>query len=227
MKKEVQKLCLMAMKGILSVGISLGVLAPGSVFGEFYVAGMGGYVVPNGFNNTQFEFAPDDGHTFDLKLENSAMGGGKIGYYFPSWEWVGVGIETEGVFAWPNLKEQTVMGSGCQCYLFTAKREIQVITWGINALARYPGKRIQPYVGAGLGVFFASESIQGYPLSTDNWVPGLNFLAGVRGFVTDHLALFAEYKYNRATFTLGSLKGDYSANIAAGGLSFHFNVDPL
>ena len=227
MKKEVQKWCLMAMKGIVSVSISLGVLAPGSVLGEFYVAGMGGYVVPNGFNNTQFEFAPDDGHTFDLELENSAMGGGKIGYYFPSWEWVGVGVETEGFFAWPNLKEQTVMGSGCQCYLFTAEREIQVITWGINALARYPGKRIQPYVGAGLGVFFASESIHGYPLSTDNWVPGLNFLAGVRGFVTDHLALFAEYKYNRATFTLGSLKGDYSANIAAGGLSFHFNVDPL
>ncbi len=227
MKKEVQELCLMAKKGIVSVVILLGGLAPSLVFAEFYVAGMGGYVVPNGFNNTQFELAPVGGGTFDLELENSAMGGGKIGYYFPSWEWVGVGIETEGVFAWPNLKEQTVMGSGCQCSLFTTERDIQVITWGINALVRYPGKRIQPYVGAGLGVFFASESFKGFPLSADNWVPGLNFLAGVRGFITDHLALFAEYKYNRATFNLGFLKGDYSANIAAGGLSFHFNVDPL
>lgn len=229
MKHVFHRLCLIVMMGMASMGLSLGAFAPGSVFAEFYLAGMGGYTAPNDFTDTQVQLGPDDGSRFDLELENSAMGGGKIGYYFPSWEWVGVGVETEGFFTWPNLKEQTVTGSGCHnctSTLFTPAQNMQVITWGINALLRYPGKRIQPYVGAGLGVYFAEQSFGRVSIS-DNWVPGVNLLAGVRGFITDHIALFAEYKYNRATFNFGFLEGDYSANIGAGGISFHFNVDPL
>jgi opacity protein-like surface antigen len=44
-------------------------------------------------------------------------------------------------------------------------------------------------------------------------------------FATDHLALFAEYKYHRASFTLPTAIGfeaDYSANLFMGGVSYHF-----
>jgi hypothetical protein len=39
------------------------------------------------------------------------------------------------------------------------------------------------------------------------------------------VALFAEYKYNRASFSFPNaigLEADYSANIFMGGLSYHF-----
>lgn len=115
---------------------------------------------------------------------------------------------------------------------------LRVITWGFNALLRYPGKRFQPYLGAGLGLFFAEvESDIPGPSLSDDWIPGLNLLAGVRGFVIESIALFAEYKFNYAklnleterfnffeysTVTFGT-KGTYSTNMIVGGLSFHFN----
>ena len=93
---------------------------------------------------------------------------------------------------------------------------------------------LQPYVGAGIGVFFAhTNGFGGGNSSSDNAVPGFNGLAGVRYFLTEHVALFGEYKYNRATFNFdnvgaagpgaaGGLRGDYSVHNIVGGLSFHF-----
>jgi opacity protein-like surface antigen len=88
---------------------------------------------------------------------------------------------------------------------------------------------LQPYVGAGIGVFFAhTNGIGGMNSASDNAVPGFNGLAGVRYFMTEHIAVFGEYKYNRATFNfdrvsaLGGLSGDYSVHNVVGGLSFHF-----
>ena len=214
---------------MLTIGLTTNFLTPSSAKAEWYVAGMGGYSMPNDLTNTEFDFGPFEGTTFDLDLENSAMGGGKVGYYFPNWKYVGLGVETEGFFTWPNITQQEAKGMGGRCStctLFEPGAEWEVTTWGINAVARYPGKRLQPYVGAGLGIFFAKESFGRVSISK-NWVPGLNVLAGVRGFVTPAIALFAEYKYNRATFNLGFLKGDYSTNMAVGGLSVHFDADTL
>jgi opacity protein-like surface antigen len=94
---------------------------------------------------------------------------------------------------------------------------------------------LQPYVGAGLGVFFAhTNGFGGNSSSSDNAVPGFNGLAGVKYFVTEHVAIFGEYKYQRATFnfdnvgsalgpgTAGGLHGDYSVNSVVAGLSLHF-----
>ena len=100
---------------------------------------------------------------------------------------------------------------------------LRVLTWGINAVVRYPGKIFQPYAGVGLGMFFAEAKFQGQ--SGNDTAPGLNALAGLRVFATNHIALFAEYKYHRATFTFPTAIGfeaDYSANMFMGGLSYHF-----
>lgn len=87
--------------------------------------------------------------------------------------------------------------------------------------------RLQPYAGVGLGVFFANLSGNGIDAS-DNAVPGLNVLGGARYYFTERVAVFAEYKYNRATFEFeqnvlgGGAKGDYNINHVVGGLSLHF-----
>jgi hypothetical protein len=88
--------------------------------------------------------------------------------------------------------------------------------------------RLQPYAGVGLGLFFAEASNNGTS-SSDNAVPGFNGLAGLRYYFTEHVAMFAEYKYNRATFNFDNagqtgrtLNGDYSVSNVVGGLSLHF-----
>ena len=203
----------------------LGVLLiPSNSAAEMYAAGMVGYTAPNDLTNIQGTGAASGISLSDLELKSSVAYGGKIGYFFPGVNWLG--IETELYNTTPHVKQQSVTASGfgVTVPLGTAPGfNLRVLTWGINAVARYPGKMFQPYAGVGLGVFFAEAKFQGQ--SESDTAPGLNALAGMRLFATDHLALFAEYKYNRATFNLPNVIGfeaDYSANIFMGGVSYHF-----
>ncbi len=217
---------------VLSLSLTFGLpLIHSNANAELYIGLMGGGAFPNDLSEVQGKGALAGISYQDLDLKTSGMLGGKLGYYFPKVKWLGV--ETEIFYARPSFENQTVSGTGapCPCSLTTGGTTLDVVTWAINGLVRYPGKKFQPYAGLGLGIFFADLSL-GTGSSTDNGVPGLNALLGARYLVTPHFALFAEYKYNRATFTfersvvtgggLGDLKGDYSTNIFAVGLAYHF-----
>lgn len=199
-------------------------LLPSHSAAEPYVAGMVGYTAPNDLTNIQGTGVASGVSLSDLALKDSVAYGGKVGYFFPGVNWLGV--ETELYNTTPHVKQQSATASGFGISVPTGTLpgfNLRVLTWGINAVVRYPGKTFQPYAGVGLGVFFANASFQGQ--SDSDTAPGLNALAGLRMFVTDNLALFAEYKYNRATFNLPNAIGfeaDYSANIFMGGVSYHF-----
>ena len=214
-KKEMFLNCMVAIVSAL--------LIPGIGQAEVYFGAMGGYSIPNDFSDvtTQGRF-PDD-PLADASLGNAAMVGAKAGAYLPGYDWFG--FETEGYFTDPKFSG--VVPQGAQ----EVDANLQVITWGFNALIRYPGERFQPYVGAGFGLYFAEidTDLPGSDLS-QNWVPGFAFLGGFRGFVTNSLALFVEYKYNQATFDLRTtvfdlpfgFEGTYTNNIIAAGLAWHF-----
>jgi opacity protein-like surface antigen len=198
-------------------------LFPSHSAAEPYVAGMVGYTAPNDLTNVQGAGGASGLSISDLDLKSSVAYGGKVGYFFPGANWLGV--ETEVYNTTPHVKQQpaTVSAFGASSSGIVPGFNLRVLTWGINAIVRYPGKTFQPYAGVGLGVFFANATFQGQ--SDSDTAPGLNALAGIRMFATDHLALFAEYKYNRATFNLPNAIGfeaDYSANIFMGGVSYHF-----
>lgn len=199
-------------------------LLPSQSSAEMYVAGMLGYTSPNDLSNVKGTGGASGFSLSDLALQNSIAYGAKLGYFFPQVNWLG--IETELYNTHPNVKQQpiTVSGLGISVPAGTQPGfDLRVLTWGINAVVRYPGKTFQPYAGVGLGVMFAEAKFQG---QTDrDTAPGLNALAGIRFFATDHLALFAEYKYNRASFTFPNaigIEANYSANHFMGGVSFHF-----
>jgi hypothetical protein len=183
-------------------------------------------------------------------LNDSGIYGLKIGYFMPDrLNWLG--FEVEGFNTSPNVKPLTGPGG-----IAVPGASLRVTTLAFNAIIRgkfacgpsrnEPSRRttteshrdaygdredvfcpLQPYVGAGLGVFFAhTNGFGGQSSDSDNAVPGFNGLAGVRYFMSEHIAVFGEYKYNRATFTFdntaGGLSGVYSVHNIVGGLSFHF-----
>jgi len=203
---------------------------PSPDHGDFYVAGFAGFTSPNDFSSVTATGAGTGIGVSNLALQSSLMYGAKVGYFFPTINWLGV--EAEVFNTNPNLKQQSVTFSvpGATASTVLPGADIRVLTTAFNVILRYPGAVFQPYAGIGLGVFFAEARDLGTLRGSvsDNWVPGLNALAGARFFLTKNIALFAEYKYNRATFTfdnvlLGAgLNGVYSANIFAGGVSFHF-----
>lgn len=203
---------------------------------EFYVAGQGGISLPGSFTNVE-GLGPGVGgagyKSSDFDLANSVLFGAKVGFFFPRLNWLG--IEGEYFHTNPHIKQQssTLTAPNGQQFLLAGKpgAHVSMSTGAINVIARYPGKRFQPYVGVGLGMYGASvssnqvQTLNNQPLSASDFSFGLNALAGVRYFLTKHVALFGEYKYNKASFQFegnAQFKADYSASNIVGGISFHF-----
>jgi hypothetical protein len=188
--------------------------------------------------------------TSDLDLENSPIFGGKTGYFFSNQGFSWLGIETEIFTTEPSIKQQLVRTNqditfisgtppvlpcpsppskvcsyqeNLRGNLTITKSSIRIITFALNAVARYPGKTFQPYASVGVGAFYimGSDLFDGSQV-----VPGLNASVGSKWFVTSEWGLFLEGKYNRAGFSnldaVYGLNGTYSTFHLVGGVAYHF-----
>jgi len=196
---------------------------------EAYIAGQFGFTIPNSLSNNNITSAGVTGASFsDLDLKNSFLFGAKLGYYSRSVRWFGV--ETEVFSTTPHIKQQnvTVTGPFGSAVTDFPGEYFRVTTWAINLVARYPGKRLQPYAGIGPGVFFARIKDSQTGESQSNTRVGLNTQLGLRYFLARHVALFGEWKYNYARFgfkektNLDGFDSTYSANSFVFGISYHF-----
>jgi opacity protein-like surface antigen len=194
---------------------------------EMYVGGQVGWSFPNDFTNVEGTKNLTGIGLSDLKLQNNLIYGAKLGYFFESLKWFGV--ETEVFNATPHQKQQTttVTAPGVSVPVDVEGSLIRVTTWAFNAVLRYPGEQFQPYIGAGVGVFFAHTD------GASDTAIGFNGLAGAKYFFTKNVAAFAEYKYQRASLEFAGnvpgfgptgIKGDYSANSIVGGVAYHFDA---
>ena len=157
----------------------------------------------------------------DYDLQNSIAFGAKIGY-FPGHSWYG--IELEALHTTPHIK-QLDLGPGAQ----DPGIYMRVTTVGVNFIARYPGRTLQPYLGAGIGAAIAHIGDTATVRSDSDVATAWNVLVGLRAFVTPKIAVFGEYKYVGATLKfdqafgdLGGFSGNYRAQHLLGGLSYHF-----
>jgi len=160
----------------------------------------------------------------NLDHDPSVAYGGKVGYFFESLPWLGG--EIEGYSSTPDMKQQaatiTIPNVGNLPTTFT-KTDLRVTVIGFNALVRYPHPTVQPYLGAGLGIFIAD-----FPGQQTKAEPGLNGLAGVRLKITEHVGVFVEYKYNRTTLSFDQTAAalgfemTYQAHHGMFGVSYHF-----
>jgi opacity protein-like surface antigen len=222
---------------------------------ETYLAGFGGYTFGSKLDDVEGTGFLSGLNLDGRDLSDSAVYGGKLGHFFGDrMDWLGV--EMEAFNTTPHVDQRgQVPGShfrvttlafnligrlkfGCEMKTERTEtrtdREIRFAQPERERRieTRYEREfcRLQPYAGVGLGLFFANLSTNGNSVS-DNAVPGLNALAGIRFYFTERIAVFGEYKYNYAVFeasTDGPLggaagfKADYQANHIVGGLSFHF-----
>lgn len=199
---------------------------------DWYVSAQAGITVPQDIEKVEGAGGGAGVSVTDLELQTSIMYGGKLGVFFPGkFNWLG--IEGELFNANPHLKQQTVTTTTSSGTTTGSNpgAHLRVTTAAINAMIRYPGKKFQPYVGAGIGTFWfrLSDSTGFSDIETN---VGFNGLAGVRYFFMDKFSVFTEYKYNYArikfTDTIPGastvrLEGDYTAHHFVGGISFHFD----
>jgi opacity protein-like surface antigen len=229
-----KSVCRWTLSGILA---GIFILTSATAQSEFYVAGQGGSSFPGSFSNVEgigLGFGGAGFKSSDLDLATSPLYGAKVGYFFPRLNWLGV--EGEYFYTNPHIKQQpnsitTPSGQVLTRLGDKPGAHTRMSTAAFNIVVRYPGKRFQPYVGAGLGMYWARiagseiQTINNQPLAASDFSLGLNALVGARYFLTKHVALFGEYKYNKASFQFESnaqFKADYSASNLVAGISLHF-----
>lgn len=178
---------------------------------ETYVAGMVGYTVASDTSqgtvtDPQNVGLPAGTTISGVNLNNSLMYGMKLGHYFNSVPWLGV--EIESFMTTPQRPAQdltlSVPGGGS----FTVQEPgatNRVIVVSPNLLLRYRAGSFEPYIGVGPGVFFLHQeqlTSSGTNYSQSNTRFGLNTQVGLRYRMTEHWALFGEWKFNYAKINL-------------------------
>jgi hypothetical protein len=165
---------------------------------DSYVAIFGGMNFSAGFRNNDLTVMGLQGTGSNLSSDPGFLGGLKVGSYFGNSPF---GIEAEGYYSQLSVPTQTgvVSGGGVAVPLVWNGGTGHVWTTAANLLVRYPGAKIQPYVGVGGAFVYYWDSFRSAT------APGLNLLAGVRAKITDDISLFGEFKYLYARMTLGNL----------------------
>jgi len=203
--------------GFLAAWLSIATFGmSGSASAETYVAGTVGINFADQLTDISGTNANAGLQAPDFDLKNSAIYGAKLGYFHEhSW----FGVEGEVLHTTPNIKNlDDIPGI-----------HLSLTTVGVNLLARYPGRTVQPYAGVGVGTVIAHISDSATTHSDTSVNGGWNLLAGLRAFVTPYVAVFTEYKYTGATLRFddpfvagGGFEGDYRAQYVLVGLSYHF-----
>jgi opacity protein-like surface antigen len=190
---------------------------------ERYVAVFGGASLSQSFTNVHGVGDNASVKVNDLALERSGIGGVKLGFSPAGAKWLV--METEVFYSSPHIKQQTITATGGSGTASTDApgSHTRMATWAFNWILRYPGEWVQPYAGAGLGIFWGRLADPGGTSSADT-SPGLNALAGLRVKMGQHFMLFSEYKYNRASFDFSNadLHVLYQAHYVVGGLGWSF-----
>jgi opacity protein-like surface antigen len=203
------------------------VFAP-SAHAEWYAGAYGGLANPSGLSNARVSSSTiaggvRDARVIDIELEDSTVWGAKVGYFFTNSPWIGV--ETDLYTLRPDLKEQvTVGGVPGRAFADTLPAmALRVTTGVVNLIIRSPAinERFQPYGGMGYGAFMTTSSKSKTSIS-----PGLNMFAGARYVLTEKLALFGEFKFNRSTLTFSGIEGKYSTQLFVFGVMWHFKDQP-
>ena len=224
--------------------VSSVILAVPNAYPEAYVAGQLGAPLPSlggGLTDAEFNVTSPPFEIPDQPLKSSLLYGAKIGYYFHQVRWFG--LETEVYNTMPHMKQLDTTwtipagtflpGVGTVPVSVTSPvtlpgNHLRVLMWApVNLMFRYPNGRLQPYIGFGPGIFFARVNVTeaGVEANQSNTRVGLNAKVGAEFFLTRHIAVFGEWKYNWVRFNFDEALGTaatYSMHLVAGGLSYHF-----
>ena len=191
-----------------------------------YVGLYGGMAFPEPLHDVQGR-GDFSGFSFsDFGLKSGPMAGVKFGIMgrrsdsLVRW----LGLEIDASYLQPKIKQQNSQVSflGLTGTIPIDQTKIELITGALHLIAKYPDSPVQPYIGAGPAVVHARVSNSATFSSGSTTALGLSAVGGLRFKVSDHIGLFAEYKYILASLKFDDLEADAAVHAAVGGLNFNF-----
>lgn len=222
---------------------------PRSVAAEWFVdlyAG-GAFTEPNDHRNRAPVFNLDV-VVFDVTYDDSALLGGRAGYWFDSLSFLGLGLDASHLFG-PDIDAQTSSFQACVASTcFSGPQALQraslsvtsvgldlLLRWPLLTSSAFPKGRLQPYVAVGPAVFVArfhdtSNFSPGGQSDTDTAV-GVKAAGGLAWQLTRQVAVFGEYRFthfkaewdfNGGPFGPLSVHAPITTHAVLGGLSIRF-----
>lgn len=163
---------------------------------------------------------PEDGKLngeaspFDVSINDSAKAdydntyvvGGRMGFWSPGNRWIGLALDV-------SYFELEAEGT-----------ETKILPVSALVIVRYPGDRLQPYMGIGAGVFFTDTKVdiqlsgQNKNFSDTAADLGLDTRAGLAWRLFRDFAIFGEYRFTY-------FEADYSDKINSGGTETDVNIE--
>ena len=180
------------------------------------------------------------GVSLTTNVRDSAVFGGKIGYWFDFFPFVGAELDISTFSPDITVPSQRLGNTGFNIGPFQGsvpvgnafKFNVSVVDIGVDIMGRYPllkgpsfpRGRLQPYIGVGPALFITSiEDTR--PDSNVNSLGsktltfgGFQVLGGVKFFLLKNLSLFAEYKFTYFTADLSGVPRG-GTNQASGGVA--------
>jgi opacity protein-like surface antigen len=199
----------------------VGVCAP-SASAEWLIGGTVGATIPNGLTDTSGTGL--QGGTLNTFTQQTTLSyGGKVGYFFERYKWLGLDMDVSN--STPNINAKQASVTGGTGLGANNGQNLRMTTWSTNLIARYPGERFRPFVGGGLGVFFANAD----GVASANWAPGAVGFAGLNILLIEHISMSLEYRYHYANLRFDNILGPglgfeatYTSNTLNLGLNYHF-----
>ena len=202
-----------ASRWLVLVALTVWVGSGAPVLAETYIAGQVGYTMAEDtargrINDPTYAGLPTGTSVSTVDLNNSLMYGMKIGRYFDSLPWLG--LELEGFITTPHRPQQRltlgVPGTG-NISVDEPGATNRIVVVSPNIVLRYQAGAFEPDIAAGPGVFFLHQKELGttpgaLTYSQSNTGYGLNTQVGLRYRLTEHVALFGEWKFNYARVDL-------------------------
>lgn len=173
-------------------------------FADLY---LGGAVPEDGnVNGEGSPFGVSINDSAKADYDNTYVVGGRAGFWSPSTRWLGLALDV-------SYFELEADGT-----------ETKVLPVSALVMLRYPGNRLQPYIGIGAGVFFTDTKVD-IQLSGENKTFsdtavdfGLDTRAGLAWRLFRCFAIFGEYRFTY-------YEADYSDKIDSGGTESDVNIE--
>ena len=239
----VNKMTSVKMRSFFLSFLSVSIILCSNVQAELYLGSQVGAILPFSFDSVEGTGAASTSQA--IKLSNSLLYGGKVGYFLPSYlNWLGV--EADVYHGAPHFKPHSfsLAGAGGTSTTVVEGIHLGMTTLAMRVVIRNPGRiprepekrfepgagwwqRFEPYGALGPAVFFTHTSTTGS--TSDDSRLGVSLALGSRFFLNPQLALFAEYKLDAAKLLFqnilapgAGLQGDYTAHNLVIGISYHF-----
>ena len=173
-------------------------------FADLY---LGGVVPEDGnVNGEASPFGVSINDSAKADYDNSYIVGGRVGFWSPANRWIGLALD---------VSYFELEGDGT---------ETKILPVSALVILRYPGDRLQPYMGIGAGFFFTDTKVdvqlngQNKNFSDTAADLGLDSRAGIAWRLFRDFAIFGEYRFTY-------FEADYSDKINSGGIESEVNIE--